>query len=168
MNTLQNAFSNDKNITIAKLSAYIIEVLEIKVTAAAMTKKSKEPIVGAVYNPEAINFDAVTKYLESKKVIVDDISWPAVAAMTASEKLVEMTLVVGDTFKLKYKPYSTQIWQLVYKTATHVCIQNNESTEPKVLANKTFVEGCRPYAINLHSMAEDTAMRMTEEDHAAV
>lgn len=152
MNTLQVAFNNNAELTIAKLAAYIIEVKEIKVTAAAMTKKSKEPIVGAVYNPEAINFDAVTAYLESKKVDIDEIDFEEVAEMTASAKLVEMTLNVGDTFKLKYKPYSTQVWQLVYKTATHVCIINNESTEPKVLANKTLVEGCRPHEINVHLM----------------
>lgn len=163
MNKLQTIFNENKDLTIAKVAAFL---KESKVSAAAMTKKSKEPIVGEVYNPEAINFKAIEEYLVSKKINIDTIDWKAVVALEAEEKVIEMTLEVGDTFKMKYKPYSTQVWQLVYKTATHVCVINNESTEPKVLAHKTIVEGCKIIDVNKHSFYKDSIEELADAEAA--
>lgn len=106
-------------------------------------KKLREPVDGKIYDPISCNWDAAAKIFIAKKIDISTLPLDAMAAVEVVAKVnatpKEMTLVVGDRFQVKYKPYAALVFTMVYKTPSYVCIQADGSEEPRIMANKTLI-----------------------------
>ena len=124
------------NVSLAKLAE------ACNVNVAAVRAKAKQPIEGAVYDPNAINYDAIMAYMMKRQPELDinKLDWEAmnVKAERATKTLKESNVdfSVGQSYYLRY--YKS-VWTIVYATATHVCIMTEGNTQPKVMAKTTFV-----------------------------
>lgn len=139
MTKLEKAFSDNKELSLRKLAA------SLEVNHALLLKKAKEPVVGKVYDPEAINWPAVEEAIQASlkkanKPAVDfeKLNYDEIAGIKVVVPIKETILEVGDVFTMTYKPYAGLVWKVMLKTATHVCVMANGSTEPKVMAFGTL------------------------------
>lgn len=133
--SLQAMFESYPNASIRKLSA------AAGINYGIMLKKSKEPIPGEAYDPEAINWSALEAKLTSKGIDWTTLDWDA---MNEGPNRKGATLVKDmDAFQVGAEVYlrkNNEVpYVIVYKTATHVVVQLKGSTEPQAWANNTFL-----------------------------
>ena len=133
--TLQTYFEQYPNASIRKLSA------ATNINYGIMLKKSKEPIPGEAYDPEAINWGALEQKLTSKDIDWTTLDWDA---MNEGPNRKGATLVKDvAAFQVGAEVYlrkNNEVpYVIVYKTATHVVVQLKGSTEPQAWANNTFL-----------------------------
>lgn len=133
--SLQAMFESYPNASIRKLSAVT------GINYGIMLKKSKEPIPGQAYDPEAINWTALEAKLKSKNVDWTTLDWDA---LNEGPNRKGATLVKDvDSFQVGTEVYlrkNNEVpYVIVYKTATHVVVQLKGSTEPQAWANNTFL-----------------------------
>lgn len=134
-NSLQTYFEQYPNASIRKLSTVT------NINYGIMLKKSKEPIPGEAYDPEAINWTALEEKLKSKNVDWTNLDWDA---LNEGPNRKGATLVKDiDAFQVGAEVYlrkNNEVpYVIVYKTATHVVVQLKGSTEPQAWANNTFL-----------------------------
>lgn len=135
MTNLQTYFENYPNASIRKLSA------ATGINYGIMLKKSKEPIPGEAYDPEAINWGALEQKLTSKGVDWTTLDWDALnegpnrKGATLQKDI--SAFKVGD--KVYLRRNNTTPYVILYKTDTHVVIMLEGSTEPQAWANNTFM-----------------------------
>lgn len=133
--TLAEFFAKYPNASLRKLAQ------ATEVNYGILLKKSKEPIPGEAYDPEATNWAAIEAKLTAKKVDWTTLDWDALNAGpnrkgATLQKSIE-AFKVGDKVYLRRnneKPY-----EILYKTETHVVIMLEGSTEPQAWANNTFL-----------------------------
>lgn len=137
---LSEIFAKYDKLTIAKLSE------ATNINYALLLKKSKEPIPGVAYDPESKNFTAMDALMEKRKVDLDKIDWEKLnseAQAKSTSTVKEAVWKVGDKYYLRYFKAN---FEVVYMTAEYVCILQEGLTQPKVLANNTFIAcGLKPY-----------------------
>lgn len=135
LESLQSYFEAYPNASLRKL-AHATEV-----NYGILLKKSKEPIPGEAYDPEAVNWKALEDKLTAKKVDWTKLDWDALNAgpnrkgATLQKDISQFK--VGDKVYLRRnneKPY-----EILYMTETHVVIMLEGSTEPQAWANNTFL-----------------------------
>ena len=134
-NSLQTYFEQYPNASIRKLSTVT------NINYGIMLKKSKEPIPGEAYDPEAINWTALEQKLTSKGIDWTTLDWDA---LNEGPNRKGATLVKDiDAFQVGAEVYlrkNNEVpYVIVYKTATHVVVQLKGSTEPQAWANNTFL-----------------------------
>jgi len=119
------------NLSIAQLAT------ATNVNYALLLKKSKQPIPGVAYDPEAMNYDAMLAALEKNEVDLSKIDFTAIAEKAVKTKVVKVAnFEVGQRY---YSRYHKANFTIVYKTTEYVCILEDESTQPKVLHYNTFI-----------------------------
>ena len=133
--SLQQYFQDYPNASIRKLAA------ATNVCYGILLKKSKDPIPGEAYDPEAINWEAMEQKLISKGINWSKLDWDA---MNAGHGHHGATLCKDmDAFKVGMKVYlrrdNVVPYEIVYKTATHVVLQQVGSSEPIAWSNNTFL-----------------------------
>lgn len=133
--SLQYFFQEYPNASLRKLAA------ATEVNYGILLKKSKEPIPGEAYDPEAVNWKALEDKLTAKKVDWNTLDW---AALNAGPNRKGSTLQKDiEAFKVGDKVYlrrnNTTPYEIVYKTETHIVIMLEGSTEPQAWANNTFL-----------------------------
>ena len=156
MNTttsLQSLFETYPNASLRKLAA------ATGVNYGVLLKKSKDPIPGEAYDPEATNWKALEDKLTSKGIDWNTLDWVAMnqgpnrqgstlhnAVMHIdSEEHEENTIaqVFQKGFKVGDKVYlrrnNTTPYEILYKTETHIVIMLEGTTEPQAWANNTFL-----------------------------
>lgn len=142
--SLKELMEQHTNVSIAKLAE------ACDVPYAALRAKSKQPIEGAVYDPNATNYSAMESYLLKRKpeLKLDQLPWEELNTKaeraTKTVKDSEVDFSVGKRYYLRY---FKQVWEIVYATETHVCMMlaDGSSTMPKVLAKTTFIAcGVKP------------------------
>jgi hypothetical protein len=106
-----------------------------------LLKKSKEPVVGELYNPEATNWKAIEEKLTSKGVDWNTLNWDELNQGpmrngTTLQKTVD-AFKVGD--KVYLRRDNTTPYEILYKTDTHIVIMKEGTTEPQAWANNTFL-----------------------------
>lgn len=133
--SLQAYFNAYPNASIRKLAA------ATGINYGILLKKSKEPIPGEAYDPEAVNWKALEEKLISKAVDWTTLDWDA---MNAGPNRQGATLQknidaynVGD--KVYLRKNNTTPYEIIYKTATHIVIMLEGTTEPQALAHSTFI-----------------------------
>lgn len=135
LSSLQSYFEAYPNASLRKLAA------ATEINYGVLLKKSKEPIPGQAYDPEAVNWDALEAKLQSKHVDWTTLDWailnqgPQRKGATLQKDISQFN--VGDKVYLRRnneKPY-----EILYKTETHVVIMLEGSTEPQAWANNTFL-----------------------------
>lgn len=133
--SLQSLFERYPNASIRKLAA------ATEINYGVLLKKSKDPIPGEAYDPEATNWAAVEAKLTAKGVDWTQLDWEALNAGpnrkgTALQKDID-AFKVGD--KVYLRRNNTTPYEILYKTATHVVVMLEGSTEPQAWANNTFL-----------------------------
>lgn len=133
--SLQKCFELNPNASLRKLAA------ATNVNYGVLLKKSKEPIPGEAYDPEATNWKALEAKLTSKGVDWNNLNWSELNAGpnrkgTALQKDID-AFKVGD--KVYLRRDNTTPYEILYKTETHVVIMKVGTSEPQAWANNTFL-----------------------------
>ena len=133
--SLQSLFEAYPNASLRKLAAVT------GVNYGVLLKKSKDPIPGEAYDPEATNWKALEDKLTSKSIDWTTLDW---VAMNAGPNRQGSTLQKDiAAFKIGGKVYlrrnNTTPYEILYKTDTHIVIMLEGSTEPQAWANNTFL-----------------------------
>lgn len=133
--SLQSLFEQYPNASLRKLAA------ATDVNYGVLLKKSKDPIPGEAYDPEATNWKALEDKLTAKGVDWATLDWEAMNAGpnrkgTALQKDIE-AFKVGD--KVYLRRNNTTPYEILYKTETHVVIMLEGTSEPQAWANNTFL-----------------------------
>ncbi len=133
--SLQKCFELNPNASLRKLAQ------ATGINYGVLLKKSKDPIPGQPYDPEAINWDALEEKLESKGVDWNTLNWGVLNA-GPNRKGAALQKDIG-AFQVKDRVYlrrnNTTPYVILYKTETHVVIMLEGSTEPQAWANNTFL-----------------------------
>ena len=133
--SLQALFEKYPNASLRKLAA------ATEINYGVLLKKSKDPIPGEAYDPEAINWQALEDKLTAKGVDWNTLDWEALNAGpnrkgTALQKDID-AFKVGD--KVYLRRNNTTPYEIVYKTETHVVLMLEGTSEPMAWANNTFL-----------------------------
>lgn len=133
--SLKDYFEKYPNASLRKLAQ------ATNINYGVLLKKSKEPIPGEAYDPEAINWPSLEAKLTSKEVDWGTLDWEALNAGpnrkgTSLQKDID-AFKVGD--KVYLRRDNTTPYEILYKTETHVVIMKVGSTEPQAWANNTFL-----------------------------
>lgn len=133
--SLQDYFEKYPNASLRKLAA------ATEINYGVLLKKSKDPIPGEAYDPEATNWKALEDKLTAKGVDWATLDWEALNAGpnrkgTALQKDIE-AFKVGD--KVYLRKNNTTPYEILYKTETHVVIMLEGTSEPQAWANNTFL-----------------------------
>lgn len=133
--SLQKCFELNPNASLRKLAQ------ATNINYGVLLKKSKDPIPGEAYDPEATNWVALEAKLTSKGVDWNNLNW---SELNAGPNRKGTTLQKDiDAFKVGDKVYlrrdNTTPYEIVYKTDTHVVIMKEGTSEPQAWANNTFL-----------------------------
>ena len=133
--SLQSLFEKYPNASLRKLAQ------ATDINYGVLLKKSKDPIPGEAYDPEAINWKALEDKLTAKGVDWNTLDWEALNAGpnrkgTALQKDID-AFKVGD--KVYLRRNNTTPYEIVYKTDTHVVLMLEGTSEPMAWANNTFL-----------------------------
>lgn len=133
--SLQTLFEKYPNASLRKLAA------ATNVNYGVLLKKSKDPIPGEAYDPEATNWKALEDKLTAKGIDWNALDWDALNAGpnrkgTALQKDIE-AFKVGD--KVYLRRDNTTPYEILYKTETHIVIMKVGTSEPQAWANNTFL-----------------------------
>ena len=133
--SLQSLFESNPNASLRKLAA------ATGVNYGILLKKSKDPIPGEAYDPEATNWTALEAKLIDKGIDWTTLDWEAINAGpnrkgAALQKDIA-AFKVGD--KVYLRRNNTTPYEILYKTETHVVIMLEGTTEPQAWANNTFL-----------------------------
>ena len=133
--SLQKCFELNPNASLRKLAQ------ATNINYGVLLKKSKDPIPGEAYDPEAINWQALEEKLTSKGVDWNKLNWGILNAGpnrqgSSLQKNIE-AFNVGD--KVYLRRDNTTPYEILYKTETHVVIMKVGTSEPQAWANSTFL-----------------------------
>lgn len=133
--SLQKCFELNPNASLRKLAA------ATNVNYGVLLKKSKDPIPGEAYDPEATNWKALEDKLTSKGIDWNTLDWEALNAGpnrkgAALQKDID-AFHIGD--KVYLRRDNTTPYEILYKTETHVVIMKVGTSEPQAWANNTFL-----------------------------
>ena len=133
--SLKDYFEKFPNASLRKLAA------ATNVNYGVLLKKSKDPIPGEAYDPEATNWKALEDKRTAKGVDWTTLDWEAMNAGpnrkgTALQKDIE-AFKGGD--KVYLRRNNTTPYEILYKTETHVVIMLEGTSEPQAWANNTFL-----------------------------
>lgn len=135
MKTIKEYLTKYPNVSIRKLA------IAAGINYYLLLKKSKEPIEGQPYDPEAINYEAIQKKFEAKQIDFTQLDWEGLNEVTGKKV---GTLVKDMTkFEVGMKVYLRKDnevpYQIVYKTETHIVIMKEGTSEPQSWSNNTFL-----------------------------
>lgn len=135
MKNLKEYFEQYENVSLRKLAA------ATSVNYGVLLTKSKEPVPGCAYDPEAVNYEALERKLTSKGVDWTQLDWDTLNAgpMRKGNALCKdiEQFKIGDEVYLRRDnevPY-----QILYKTDTHIVIMKKGSSEPLAWSHSTFL-----------------------------
>lgn len=133
--SLKEYFEEYENASIRKLANVT------GINYGILLKKSKEPIAGQPYDPEAINWAAVEEKLKSKNIDYSELDWEALnegRSHRGSSLIKDM-----DAFTVGKKVYLRRDndvpFEIVYKTDTHIVIMQEGKSEPLAWSHNTFL-----------------------------
>ncbi len=133
--TLKDYFEKYPNASLRKLAQ------ATNINYGVLLKKSKDPIPGEAYDPEATNWAALEEKLTSKGVDWNTLDWDVLNAGpnckgASLQKDIE-SFKVGD--KVYLRKDNTTPYEILYKTETHVVIMKVGTSEPRAWSNNTFL-----------------------------
>ena len=133
---LQQKFEQYPNASLRKLAA------ATNTSYPVLLKRSKAPIVGQPYDPEATNWTAVAEYLEAHEIDTEVLDWEALNATKQRAGTVGVGKSLAD-YEVGQKVWLRRDnevpYQIVYMTETHVVLLQDDSTEPIAWSATTFL-----------------------------
>ena len=135
MKTLRNYFEAYPNASLRKLAA------ATDINYGVLLKKSKDPIPGEAYDPEATNWGALEAKLTAKGVDWNTLDWEAMNAgpNRKGSALVKDMIAFNVGDKVYLRRNNEVPYEILYKTDTHIVIMLEGTTEPQAWANNTFL-----------------------------
>lgn len=137
---IEQAMANREDLSIRKLSA------GIGITYGVLLKASKSPKEGELYNPEAINYEAIEEKLIRKmgQVEYDKFDFESLATLNVNSMAQMPNWVVEGVGCTLSNPGASRfdkdtIYEVKLVTETHVVILPINETEPRLLSKGTFV-----------------------------
>lgn len=132
---LKENFEKHPNATIRRV-AHALDI-----NYMGLLNASRKPIVGEAYDPEAKNYTAMAELIVKNDKDVAGIDW---AALEQNNRASTATLIKDmDKFTVGSKVYirrnPTTPYEIVYKTATHIVLLLEGSTEPIAWQHSTFL-----------------------------
>ena len=132
---LREAMEAHPNVSLRKLA------VACEVSYGWVLKKSKEPIPGQAYDPEAVNYDAVQAVFDKKGIDLSKLDWEALDASTVRNGSVLPKDM--DAFSVGRKVYLREDnavpFEICYKTDAHIVIMKEGTTEPRAWSHATFL-----------------------------
>ena len=128
---LKSLFEQYPNASLRKLAG------ATGINYGVLLKKSKDPIPGEAYDPEATNWVAIANKLRDKGIDWTTLDWEALnegpnRKGTSLQKDID-AFKVGD--KVYLRRNNTVPYEILYKTETHVVIMLEGTSEPQAWAN---------------------------------
>lgn len=153
---LQEKFEKYPNVSLRKLAP------AVGVNYGLLLKKSKEPVKGQVYDPEAINWEAIaevcSKILERRRNYAN-IDWEELnkgSARQGASLIKDMEkFPVGS--KVYLRRNNDTPYEIVYKTETHVVLLLEGTQEPIAWSNSTFLINGPVFEPRATKVAEEVA-----------
>ncbi len=159
---LKQKFEQYPNASLRKLAA------ATNTSYPVLLKRSKAPIVGQPYDPEATNWTAVAEYLEAHEIDIEDLDWEALNATKQRAGTVGVGKSLSD-YEVGQKVWLRRDnevpYQIVYMTETHVVLLQDDSTEPIAWSATTFLlngPALQPRTKKIKATVEDD-LKETEE-----
>ena len=133
--SLQEYFEKYPNASLRKIAH------ATGINYGVLLKKSKEPVEGQPYDPNATNWTAIEEKLKAKEVDYTALDWEALNEGPARKGATLQKTV--DAFKVGDKVYlrrdNAVPYEILYKTETHIVIMKVGTSEPQAWANNTFL-----------------------------
>lgn len=111
------------------------------VTYGILLKKSKEPVEGQPYDPEATNWAALEAVFARKEINLEEVDWESlnVGPNRQGASLVKDTseFTVGKEVYLRRN--NDTPYEILYTTETHVVIKLKGTSEPLAWSWSTFL-----------------------------
>lgn len=111
------------------------------VTYGILLKKSKEPVEGQPYDPEATNWAALEAVFTRKEINLEEVDWEGlnVGPNRQGASLVKDTseFTVGKEVYLRRN--NDTPYEILYTTETHVVIKLKDTSEPLAWSWSTFL-----------------------------
>ena len=157
--TIREYFEANPNATLRKLAK------EAGLSYNVLLTKKSLPIPGTVYDPDAINWNAIQAYVEAKKVDYENLDW---AAMNVATTRKGSSLIKDpDAFKVGDKVYlrknNETPYEILYKTETHIVIMLEGTSEPVAWAINTFMINGPVFEPRTAKVAESENEEVAEE-----
>ena len=132
---LRAAMESHPNASLRKLA------LATEVAYGWLLKKSKEPISGVPYDPEAVNYEAVAAVFAKKGIDLSLLDWDALneATVRAGSLLTKDMNAFQVGMKVYLREDNTTPFEICYKTDTHIVIMKEGTTEPRAWSHATFL-----------------------------
>lgn len=133
-----------------------------------LLKRSKAPVAGQPYDPEATNWRAVAEYVVNHDVHLEDLDWEALNAPKQRAGTVGVGKSLSDYAvgqKVWLRRDNEVPYQIVYMTETHVVLLQDDSTEPIAWSATTFLlngPALQPRTKKIKATVEDD-LKETEE-----
>ena len=132
---LRAAMESHPNVSLRKLA------VACELSYGWILKKSKEPIPNTVYDPTAVNYEAVAAVFAKKGIDLATLDWESLNEATL-KRGVQLTKNM-DAFQVGQKVYlredNTTPFEICYKTDTHIVIMKEGTTEPRAWSHATFL-----------------------------
>lgn len=132
---LRAAMESHPNVSLRKLA------VACELSYGWILKKSKEPVPGQAYDPEAVNYTAVAATFAKKGIDLSALDWESLNEATL-KRGVQLTKNM-DAFQVGQKVYlredNTTPFEICYKTDTHIVIMKEGTTEPRAWSHATFL-----------------------------
>ena len=132
---LASAMQKYPNVSLRKLAT------ACEISYGWILKKSKEPVPGQAYDPEATNYSAVQAVFDKRGIDLSKLDWEALNASTVRNGAVLPKDM--DAFAVGRKVYLREDnavpFEICYKTDTHIVIMKEGTTEPRAWGHATFL-----------------------------
>ena len=132
---LANAMQLYPNVSLRKLAT------ACEVSYGWILKKSKEPVPGQAYDPEAVNYAAVAATFAKKGIDLSALDWDSLNEAVL-KRGVQLTKNM-DAFQVGGEVYlredNTTPFVICYKTESHIVIMKKGCTEPRAWSHGTFL-----------------------------
>lgn len=132
---LANAMQQYPNVSLRKLAT------ACEVSYGWILKKSKEPVPGQAYDPEAVNYAAVAATFAKKGIDLSALDWDSLNEAVL-KRGVQLTKNM-DAFQVGGEVYlredNTTPFVICYKTESHIVIMKKGGTEPRAWSHGTFL-----------------------------
>lgn len=109
------------------------------ITYGLILKKSKQPIEGVPYDPEAVNFEAVEKYLEGRKVDWLNLPWDEMNSTESKAVLMKDHTKFVPGMKVYLRSNADTPYEILIKTETHIVFMLEGTSEPRAWSINTFM-----------------------------
>ena len=104
-----------------------------------LLKASKQPVKGMVYDPEAINWEAIEVIGKEKAKEIGEFNWTELAEAGGKTVIVAKNIEEFIVGRKVYIRRSEKAYSIVWTTDTHIVIIEEGSTEPRSWGWETFL-----------------------------